>query len=104
MTKNAITDATNNEQIEAVKRGKLDAATILKQDMRKLMSVPEFRRFMKRMIIVECSLLINEFNASGSRTYFDQGMRAVGLRLKDYIELADPDAFAAVLKEDTENE
>lgn len=63
-----------------------------RRDVEALLAVPEFRRFIMRLID-ETGVFARSFTGN-SETFFREGQRAVGLSLIEQLEAASPGAFS----------
>lgn len=67
-------------------------------DMRKLLKMPEFRRFLWEMLSI-CGLYRNPFNPNASVTSFQCGAQDIGQQLLRKINLADMYIFSQIQEE-----
>ncbi len=66
-------------------------------DLRVLLNNPNGVRFLARLL-KDCRLYETSADNSGSWTYFNEGVRNVGLKLLDKLEKADPDAMLKLVQ------
>jgi len=68
-----------------------------KEDLQFLLSTKQGLRFFARFLD-QCGFYKTSFDNSGSKVYFNEGGRAVGLAVMDDINNANPDAYINILK------
>lgn len=91
-------NAANPEDIKAQeKRLKRQREQEL-SDMERLVSTVEGRRFLWRLLGF-CRVNESSFDMSGSKMYFNEGIRNVGLKLLADLHGANPDAYVIMMKE-----
>lgn len=72
------------------------------RDVREVLQTPCGRRFIWRYL-VDCGVFRTSFTGN-SHTYFNEGMRNVGLKLLADINEAAPEAYLQMIKEKDRNE
>lgn len=71
------------------------------EDMRSVLNTVQGRRVVWRYLC-ECKVFETSFHPSGSQTYFNEGMRNIGLQLLADINESSPEAYQVMLKESKE--
>src|SRR5687767_10645516 len=93
-----VTNAANEGQVnEAEKKVKFGRDRDL-SDVSAILATLHGRRFIWRYL-TECRVFETSFNNSESITYFNEGMRNIGLKLLADVNEASPDAYLQMLKE-----
>lgn len=82
---------------EIAKRSKRD-----RSDLLRLLEIPEFRRFAWRYL--GFSKLFETSFTGNSTTFFNEGMRSVGLKLLHEITTTDPAAYLKMMNEARDSE
>jgi len=92
-------NAANVEQVNARKRTDKDRSEQQREDMRKLLAQPEFRRFAWRFMNETCGLLRSAANPNGSVQSISIGLQSAGIALWAEIEAVDALALPAIMVE-----
>ena len=75
----------------------IDKVAQEKEDLQFLLNTKQGLRFFARFLD-KCGVNKTSFDNSGSKVYFNEGARMVGLGVIEDIELANPDAYINILK------
>lgn len=89
-------------QVKANEEKREHALLRSREDLRTVLSTRQGRRFFWNLIGF-CGLLRSSMHHNGSQTYFNEGMRSVGLHLWREMESANADAYLVMLKESKED-
>lgn len=91
-------NATDKVQIQSAEK----RANRLKEqacnDMRQILSTPEGRRFIWGLLGF-CRINESSYDPSGSKVYFQEGIRNVGLKVLADVHNANADAYVTMMKE-----
>lgn len=68
-------------------------------DLRHVMGTRQGRRFVYKIMMRYCGFITSSYDASGSRVYFNEGQRSIGLRLFTDIDVACPERFIEMITE-----
>lgn len=84
-------------------RRELEAASRRKRerelgDMRKLLSIPEGRRFLWRLLS-DAKVFAASYAGEAPSTFFNEGKRDIGIKVLQEILAAKPDAFSQMQRE-----
>lgn len=91
-------NAADPEAVRERKRTAKDALEVQREELGKLLKVPEFRRYVWRLI-GRCKLLESPHSANGSLQSVNIGRQDVGRELWAEIESADPFAIPEMMVE-----
>jgi hypothetical protein len=83
-------NAANVEQVRERKRTEKERAEQYRDEMRKLLDMPEFRRFAWRFMNETCGILRNAANPNGSIQSINLGLQSAGIALWTEVEACDP--------------
>jgi hypothetical protein len=68
-----------------------------KDDLKFILSTPQGKRFLYKLLS-HCGVYQSSFDNSGSKVYFNEGQRSVGLHVLSEIEKADENGYFNILK------
>jgi len=94
-------NAADEEQVLTARERERQRANREADDFKKLIEMPEFRRFVWRYVSF-CGVFDSCFTGN-SQTFFNEGQRNVGLKLLTEINDYAPDAYPLMLKEHKED-
>lgn len=100
MTKPLVTNASNVKQVKNASIKERFSRRQQIEDLRAILSSPNGRRFLWRYLD-ECGVFRSSYDASGSKVYFNEGIRNVGNKLLSEITEANPKAFAEMMFENS---
>jgi hypothetical protein len=92
-----IYNAADEQQVRDRKRTAKDAAEIEREDLKKLLGYPEFRRYIRRLIIERCKVLKSPSSTNGTLQSMLIGRAEVGQELWAEIDAADPFAIPEMM-------
>ncbi len=96
MTKPLISNAASEKEFAKAKTKQKHSRLIQLQDIRDILKTEAGRRFMWRYLD-ECGVFRSSYDASGSKVYFNEGMRNIGNQLLADITEASPEVFAQMI-------
>lgn len=67
-----------------------------KEDLMFMVSNPQSRRYLYKLL-AHCGVYLSSFDPSGSKVYYNEGMRSVGLHVIAQMEQAVPDSYIKIL-------
>lgn len=94
-----MTNAADPAQVKKRQQRAKDAAEQSELDLKGLLKLPEFRRYVWRHMNETCGLLRSAANGNGSVQSINIGMQDVGRALWAEIETADPLSIPLMMKE-----
>lgn len=99
-----VGNAADEKQVRSAKKKEEAAADQDIKDVQYILSTRQGRRFYWRLLSF-CNVFSLSFrgNAHTSHTFFNEGIRNVGIKLLNEMNEADPDAYSKMVKE-AENE
>jgi hypothetical protein len=97
MTKPLVQNSADEEQVERAGRKEKSLRDQQENDMRKVLQLREGRRFLWRYLGI-CKVFQTTFTGNNT-TFFNEGMRDVGLRLLADINEASPESYLLMMKE-----
>lgn len=92
-------NAANVEQVRERKRTDKERAEQYRDDLRKLLDMPEFRRYLWRHMTESCGLFKSAANGNGSIQSQNIGMQDVGRLLWGEVEAVEPLALPRMMSE-----
>lgn len=95
----AAYNAANPEHVAARKRTEKDQQGQQRDDLRKLLAMPEFRRYIWRHMHATCGLMRSASNPNGSVQSTNLGMQDVARVLWAEIEAVEPLAIPRMMTE-----
>jgi hypothetical protein len=70
------------------------------EDLRELLALPSGRRFLRRLIFIECALNQTSYHPSGQTFAFNEGRRGVAAQLQGEIMSANLEGWFQLIRED----
>ena len=98
MSKALVKNTSSEKQVKDAARKEKLREIEEKDDLKKIMSLPEGKRFLWRMLS-HCGVFRSSVEHSGSMTYFNEGRRDVGLYLINELHAADSMALSKLMQE-----
>ncbi len=96
-------NASDPAQVKKAERAAKEAEEQRALDLKGLLKLPEFRRYLYRWIW-EKQLALSPFNSNGSTMSLNVGRQDMAREMLHEIRLADVTAFATILREQAEEE
>lgn len=96
-----VTNAANPKQVKKAESKERHIRQEEINDLVEVLNLSAGRRVIWRLL-GECGISKTSFDPSGSRVYFNEGMRNIGLFIQKEIEIAAPEAYMKMLEEDNE--
>jgi len=92
-------NAANPEHVKERKRTAKDQQEQQQEDLKKLLALPEFRRYVWRVMNETCGLMRSGASPNGSTQSINIGMQDVARAMWAEIELTDPLSIPAMMTE-----
>ena len=92
-----VGNSTDKEQVKRGRKIEQERRRRDLEDMRTILALPAGRRFYWRLL-GECGIFKTSFTGN-STTFFNEGMRQVGLKLLGDLAKADPTAYLKIVEE-----
>lgn len=96
------TDVSNPKQVKRRKKKATLASEQEREELKKLLDIPAFRRFYWRLLS-ECGVYTTSFTGN-STTFFNEGRRSIGLWGIEQIMVANPAAYGIMRVEAVEGD
>lgn len=91
-----VKNAADEKQVKEAKRQAKFSREQELDDVRAILSLPAGRRFLWRYL-ERCGVYKSSYDPSGSRVYFNEGERNIGILLLADITQADPQAYVSMM-------
>lgn len=101
--KSLVKNAADPEQVKEAEEKEKSGRDKELDDTYTVLASPQGRRFFYRYL-VKCGIFETSFSENAHRTYFLEGQRNVGLALLSDMNETRPDAYAQMMKENTQQE
>lgn len=98
MSEPIVKNAADEKQVKEANRKILSARRSELNEVRALLATAEGRKFLWRLL-ERCGVYKSSYDQSGSRVYFNEGRREVGLWVLAEIIEAEPEAYVSLMKE-----
>lgn len=93
-----VKNAADEKQVKEAKRQSKFSREQELDDVRQLLKLPAGRRFLWRFL-ERCGVYKSSYDPSGSRVYFNEGERNIGIMLLAEITQADPESYVSMMLE-----
>ena len=105
MTRDAENKPKRYDDPEKVKADKAKARAaddLIKADLKQLMALPAFRRFVWRLL--DWTHVFRSSFTGNSETFFREGERNIGLKVFGSVQEHEPDAYLVMVKENSKKD